>query len=340
MEKDEKIRRRQGRQTQVLVLGVVVLLVLGIGLVSIQTHDHDSGTAPHHSLSNIRHHNSALLAHHETATKVEHSLADIRQHSAIAKEDHAHDGHADKKVLNSIRRHVHHPPESDVEAEVVLVERVAAYDAQVRLIKDKVTADGGFMETDPAGVAATQALQEATRLLLVRRYGVKEGIRVQVDLAFQPSNPTYSDARGPTDRFTLELAPRTLMPHAVYTFLEIARQWDTHQGAFHRNANHVLQVLVKGNAVPHLAFQGTLQATRKDLDWEGVLAIPCTFFAGLTEASHEPTPPLAAIRRAAFFVQPNPHFARLTFTQNTARTFPTPAVRWVTRDARAAPPGT
>jgi hypothetical protein len=287
MEKDEKIRRHQGRQTQVVVLSVVILLALGLAVVVLQT-EGSNGT-PHHSLSDIRHHNKAL--EHHAAAKVEHSLADIRQHSAIAKEAHNHHGDvaADKKFLNNIRRHGHHNPaeeSADLEPEAVLVERVAAYDAQVRSIKDQVTADGGFMETDPAGVAASQALQEATRGLLVRRYGAKEGIRVQIDLEFQPSNPTYATG-GATDRFTMELAPRALMPHAVYTFLEIARQWDDHKGAFHRNANHVLQVLVKGNAIPHLAFQGMYVCTRNLFTEDWRMVGMKVMLAGLPESSNE-----------------------------------------------------
>lgn len=130
--------------------------------------------------------------------------------------------------------------QEDGESEEVLVARVAEYDQNVRKIKAKVVAEDGFMETDPEGVAAAQALQEATRLLLKKRYGVQEPYRVKVDLEFLPSNPTF-DAMGPTDTFTIEMAPAALMPHAVFSFLEIARHWDEKKGVFHRRANHVLQ---------------------------------------------------------------------------------------------------
>ena len=110
------------------------------------------------------------------------------------------------------------------------------------------------METDPQGVAAAKALQDATRQLLKKRYGPIEPYRVKVDLEFQPSNPTF-ETKGPTDTFTIELAPSSLVPHSIFTFLEVARLWDEKKGAFHRRANHVLQVLVAGNQVPHLAFQ-------------------------------------------------------------------------------------
>ena len=36
------------------------------------------------------------------------------------------------------------------------------------------------------------------------------------------------------------------MPHAVWLFLQIVRNWKG--GAFHRNAGHVLQVMLQNNA--------------------------------------------------------------------------------------------
>ena len=144
------------------------------------------------------------------------------------------------------------PPAAEEESEQVLAARVAEYDQHVRQIKQKVDDSGGFMETDTEGVTAARALQQATRKLLQKRYGPVEPYRVKVDLEFQPSNPTYA-TDGPTDSFVIEMAPASLVPHSVFSFLEIARHWQG--GAFHRRANHVLQVMVRSHQVPHLAFQ-------------------------------------------------------------------------------------
>ena len=144
------------------------------------------------------------------------------------------------------------PPAAEEESAQVLAARVAEYDQHVRQIKQKVDDSGGFMETDTEGVTAARALQQATRKLLQKRYGPVEPYRVKVDLEFQPSNPTYA-TDGPTDSFVIEMAPASLVPHSVFSFLEIARHWQG--GAFHRRANHVLQVMVRSHQVPHLAFQ-------------------------------------------------------------------------------------
>ena len=137
--------------------------------------------------------------------------------------------------------------------EAKLLQRVQALDKEVRDIKKSLPA-GSFMEVDEKAVAATKRLQDATRLLLAARYGEKEPYRVKVGLKFQPSNPTMAEL-GETDSFVIELAPSRLQPHSIYTFLEVARHWPVKKGAFHRRANHVLQVMVKGSQVPHLAFQ-------------------------------------------------------------------------------------
>ena len=71
------------------------------------------------------------------------------------------------------------------------------YDKLVREIKKSVDAAGGFMETDPEGVAAATALQDATRLLLKARYGPIEPYRVKIDLEFQVM-------QGPLNQFHLK----------------------------------------------------------------------------------------------------------------------------------------
>jgi hypothetical protein len=141
----------------------------------------------------------------------------------------------------------------ELPSEAVLVQKVHDLDAKVREIK----ATGVYMEVDPTGLAASKRLQDATRLLLAKRYGKTENdipYRVRVDLTFQESNPTFA-TMGEHASFLIQLAPADLLPHSVYTFLEIARHWPEHRGAFHRRANHVLQVLTKGKQVQNLAFQ-------------------------------------------------------------------------------------
>jgi cyclophilin family peptidyl-prolyl cis-trans isomerase len=136
-------------------------------------------------------------------------------------------------------------PEPTIEALQALVER---HDANVRKIKAEVD----IFETDPNAQAAAQVLQEATRKLLHKRYGLKEPYRVAVELEFQDTIPDFAE-NGKDGSFLIELAPSSLQPHSIYTFLEVARQWKG--GAFHRIANHVLQVMVKTHTIKHLAFQ-------------------------------------------------------------------------------------
>jgi len=110
-----------------------------------------------------------------------------------------------------------------------------------------------FMETDPKALVMSRILQEATRLLLAKRYGVKEPYRVQINLQFQSSMKDFKE-KGSKGKIILEMAPSALQPHSIYTFLEVARNW--RGGAFHRVAGHVLQVEVSHiSGLEHLAFQ-------------------------------------------------------------------------------------
>jgi hypothetical protein len=128
-----------------------------------------------------------------------------------------------------------------------LVKEVEELDAQVRKIKET----GVIMETDEESLKATKKLQEATRRLLAARYGLGEPYRVRVLLEFQETIPDFEE-KGADGSLLLEMAPSQLQPHSVFSFLEVARQWKG--GAFHRNAPHVLQVMVRGG-FKHLAFQ-------------------------------------------------------------------------------------
>ena len=110
------------------------------------------------------------------------------------------------------------------------------------------------MENDPASLELTSKLQEATRTLLAAWYGPNELCRVNVTLEFQDTIPDFKE-KGPDVCILLELemTPSELIPHSVFSFLEITRQWKG--GAFHRIAGHVLQVQVRGNIFKSLAFQ-------------------------------------------------------------------------------------
>jgi hypothetical protein len=128
-----------------------------------------------------------------------------------------------------------------------MIRKVEELDAAVRRIK----ATGVIMEKDEESLAATKKLQEATRTLMAARYGPEEPYRVEVILEFQDTIYDF-EKKGAEGTILLEMAPSSLMPHAVFSFLEISRQW---QGrGFHRIASHVLQVQTIGK-FKSLAFQ-------------------------------------------------------------------------------------
>eukprot|EP00540_Astrosyne_radiata_P001389 CAMPEP_0116849454 /NCGR_PEP_ID=MMETSP0418-20121206/15586_1 /TAXON_ID=1158023 /ORGANISM="Astrosyne radiata, Strain 13vi08-1A" /LENGTH=311 /DNA_ID=CAMNT_0004481187 /DNA_START=341 /DNA_END=1276 /DNA_ORIENTATION=+ len=121
-------------------------------------------------------------------------------------------------------------------------------DEKVRKIKAEVD----IFETDPKAKAAALELQDATRTLLHHQYGPNEPYRIKVVLEFQDTIPDFAE-HGKNGEFVIEMAPSELVPHSVFTFMEIARLW--RGGAFHRIAGHVLQVMVKPLGIKHLAFQ-------------------------------------------------------------------------------------
>jgi hypothetical protein len=130
---------------------------------------------------------------------------------------------------------------------------VQKHDAAVRTIKEQVE----FFEKDEGAQAAAKFLQDATRQLLHKRYGIQEPYRVAIGLEFQDTMPDFAQ-NGKDGSFVIELAPSSLQPHSIYTFLEVSRQWKA-GAAFHRFAHHVLQVMAKTTQAPykiqHLAFQ-------------------------------------------------------------------------------------
>jgi len=131
----------------------------------------------------------------------------------------------------------------------MLEERRLELDKQVRDIK----ATGIIMETDKKSLEVTRDLQDITRFMIKAKYGDHPHYRVKVDLEFQSSIPDF-DANGPHGTIVIEMAPIEYIPVSVYNWLEIARTWKS--GAFHRNANHVLQATTHSRAVKEsLAFQ-------------------------------------------------------------------------------------
>ena len=136
----------------------------------------------------------------------------------------------------------------DGPSEQDLQNAVDELDAQVRHYKKQPHV---IMETDPEGLKLTKALQQATHKLLVKRYG-RHTFRVRVDVIF-PEVITATDGLPESDYLLIELAPIDLIPCSVYNFLEIARTWKS--GAFHRNANHVLQVNTHSAVKESMPFQ-------------------------------------------------------------------------------------
>jgi hypothetical protein len=129
-----------------------------------------------------------------------------------------------------------------------MIRQVKELDAEVRRIKET----GVIMEKDDESLAATKKLQEATRTLMAARYGPEEPYRVEVVLKFQDTIPDFEE-KGADGTILLEMAPSQLMPHAVFSFLEISRQWRGR--GFHRIEDHVLQVQTIGKEFDSLAFQ-------------------------------------------------------------------------------------
>lgn len=136
-----------------------------------------------------------------------------------------------------------------------LEDLVKRHDAAVRSIKAEVK----WFEMDERAQAAAKILQDSTRTLLHKRYGPKEPYRVVVGLEFQDTMPDFAE-NGKDGSIVIELAPSSLQPHSIHTFLEVSRQWKE-GSAFHRIAPHVLQVMVLQKShdpeikVKHLAFQ-------------------------------------------------------------------------------------
>lgn len=138
------------------------------------------------------------------------------------------------------------------ELEAKAAQKVALLEQNVRAIKKT----GVIMETDTESLTFTKQLQDATRTLIKLRYGdfgsISTPYRIKMDLEFQPTIPDF-DTKGKEGTIVIELAPISLIPYSVYNFLEIARTWKN--GAFHRNAGHVLQAIARSGVTQSMPFQ-------------------------------------------------------------------------------------
>jgi hypothetical protein len=94
------------------------------------------------------------------------------------------------------------------------------------------------MEKDDKSLAATKKLQDATRTLMAARYGPEEPYRVEVVLEFQDTIADFEE-KGADGTILLEIS--RLVPHAVFSFLEISVSGKVWGFQF----DHVLQVKLR-----------------------------------------------------------------------------------------------
>ena len=148
--------------------------------------------------------------------------------------------------INNNNNNNNKPQQSEKEAATIR----ADLEEQVRAIKRT----GVIMEADKESLALTSKLQDATRTLIKLRYGDygTKNYRIKFDLEFQSTIPDFEE-KGKDGSLLIELAPISLIPCSVYNFLEIARTWKN--GAFHRNAGHVLQAIARSDITQSMPFQ-------------------------------------------------------------------------------------
>jgi hypothetical protein len=100
---------------------------------------------------------------------------------------------------------------------------------------------------------STQTLiQQYSLRVLLQRFGPGPH-RVEVQLEFDPDSNVAEEPGG--DKFIIEMAPESEMPHAVHWFLEQVEQGLYNGASFHRNAHHVIQA----GLVPNFATPPDLQ---------------------------------------------------------------------------------
>ena len=115
---------------------------------------------------------------------------------------------------------------------------------ELRALKEK----GTVMESNEVALLKIKQLQDKLRPYLLNTYG-PEPYLVEMKLTFPDS---MLDSGDKFDSIIIELAPTELVPYNVYYFLETINKFKN--GAFHRNAGHVLQALVRPSR-KGLAFQ-------------------------------------------------------------------------------------
>ena len=129
---------------------------------------------------------------------------------------------------------------------------IEAQEKEIRLMKRA----GIVLETDANAKTKTQQLSEDAASYVASKYGVGP-FYVQIDLIFPESMKEIMtkhsmDEHDRTGSIIMEVAPTDLTPYIAYTWLEVVERFTS--GAFHRNAGHVLQALLRGNRLG-LAFQ-------------------------------------------------------------------------------------
>mmetsp|Transcript_19948 Transcript_19948/g.59426 ORF Transcript_19948/g.59426 Transcript_19948/m.59426 type:complete len:276 (+) Transcript_19948:128-955(+) len=131
---------------------------------------------------------------------------------------------------------------------------VAALEGRVfaeREMVARIKATKVDMYRDPGAIQAVKVFQEATRAYLAARYGPGPTYSLEMKLRFPEA------MGGDAATILLETAPIDMMPHAVHVFLDAAvnRKDASWKCAFHRNAGHVLQALLRAPGARGLAFQ-------------------------------------------------------------------------------------
>merc|ERR1712086_273590 len=142
------------------------------------------------------------------------------------------------------------------------VESLEKSEKKARKAVAKLKASGMVMEKAPEAKKAIAKLQLVTRKLIMARYApyarkTAAGTVFHLKMALEfprmmPDTHSTTSKSGRKAEMVIETAPISLMPHAVFLFLEMALHW--HGGAFHRNAGHVVQAAPEGGHLG-LAFQ-------------------------------------------------------------------------------------
>ena len=147
------------------------------------------------------------------------------------------DGHDGGEVMALSRKE-----ERDLE----LSQEIQALEKRIMDLKQS----GIVLEHDPQASILTKELQKSAREVTELRYGLGP-YYIEVSLSF-PDAMLEAEHIKQMQTFLIETAPLEYVPYSVYMFMEVARKFSS--GAFHRNAGHVLQALVRKNR-KSMAFQ-------------------------------------------------------------------------------------